>query len=124
MFASPGRRFGTEEIIYGQVRTPGPQPVEERRPNYVEGVSQPTTHTEATGRPHGSRPLFRHLGITARPPCTFRVVLGMEAPGYYANTRGEEAGKGSSPPLSCPSVARSPQLATGTLEALVQQGLT
>ena len=124
VFASPGCRFGTEEVTYGQVRTTGPQPVEERRSNHVEGVPPPSAHTAAVGRPHGSRPLFRHLGITTRPPRTFRAVLGMEEPCYYASAPGEEVGGGTSPPLSGPSVIRIPQHHTRTLEALVQQGWT
>ena len=72
------------------------------------------------GHTHGARPFFRHLGITTRPPRTFRVLLPMDDSQSNASLPWEEVMDHHSPHFPDPSLAGLPTNHNGTLAAIVQ----
>ncbi|KMS96545.1 hypothetical protein BVRB_8g202100, partial [Beta vulgaris subsp. vulgaris] len=112
----PGRRFATDVIDSGHIRdfvSPRPQHVPPvSAATYPLSLVSPTAEAQV----HRSRPFYRHLRITTRPPKSFRVALEHEE--CYV------------PPNDATSgfVHQSPGWDSlsnvGTLEALVEQART
>ncbi|KMS97792.1 hypothetical protein BVRB_5g123540 isoform B [Beta vulgaris subsp. vulgaris] len=111
---SPGRRFATEDSAYGRIGELGPQQLCQGHATTTGPTSPPLTWPPEEARRSQVKPLFRHLGISTRPPKQFRVALGNDE--CYAPAH-EDMGESGSPPCR-----RASTITMGTLEALVQQG--
>ncbi|KMT16051.1 hypothetical protein BVRB_3g052230 [Beta vulgaris subsp. vulgaris] len=111
--APPGRRFATDDMTYGQIG----DFVSQSHPT-VNAVASPSSLMSPTAEAqiHRRRLFYRHLGITTRPPKSFRVALEHEE--SYVPTN--DAVSGFDPQYP----SRDSLSNMGTLAALVQQGGT
>ncbi|KMT14679.1 hypothetical protein BVRB_4g074470 [Beta vulgaris subsp. vulgaris] len=116
VLSPPGRRFSTDVNTSGHIEdfvSPRPQHV----PTVSTAISHPSLIVPtAAAQIHRSRPFYRHLGITTRPPKLFRVAVEHEE--CYVPPTDDASG----------FIHQSPGWDSlsnvGTLEALVEQGRT
>ncbi|KMS98054.1 hypothetical protein BVRB_4g096110 [Beta vulgaris subsp. vulgaris] len=124
MVASPGNRFGADDVTCGKIRSLGVQSKAHCCATLVANSDHSNPQPAANVNYQGPRPLFRHLGITTRPPRSFRATFGLEEHSPDARNFVAMAGEGRDPILHSPTLTRNALPNNGTLEALVAQGWT
>ncbi|KMT06965.1 hypothetical protein BVRB_6g152990 [Beta vulgaris subsp. vulgaris] len=120
VYELPGRHFAVEDSAFGRLKDLGNQP-QGHDPSTPIGTKSPHVCSARVpadaGRANGARfPFRRHLGITTRPPKTFRVALAPED--SFVPTNDEASDMGNLSPLRVPSTD------DGLLEELIHEGWT